>query len=79
MGGNADTVISAARDGWPAPHSLARQIERLLPAAVSRWHVADNLIGLLGTASLADQARLGLPRNDRRPKRPKAAHLVGLR
>jgi hypothetical protein len=59
--GNADAVISAARDGWPGPRSLASQIERLLPVAAGWWHAADNLIGLLRTAPLTDQARLGLP------------------
>ena len=60
-GGGADAAVSAAADGWPAPHSLAGQIERLLPAAVGHWHAADNLIGLLRTAPLPDQARIGLP------------------
>ena len=56
-----DATISAARDGWPTPPELTRQIERLLPHAAGYWHAADNLIGLLKTMPLADQARTGLP------------------
>ena len=56
-----DATISAARDGWPTPPELTSQIERLLPHAAGYWHAADNLIGLLKTMPLADQARTGLP------------------
>jgi len=56
-----DATISAARDGWPTPPELASQIERLLPPAAGYWRAADNLIGLLKTMPLADQARTGLP------------------
>jgi hypothetical protein len=58
---DSDATISAARDGWPTPPELTRQIERLLPHAAGYWHAADNLIGLLKTMPLADQARTGLP------------------
>ena len=57
----ADATISAARDGWPTPLELASQIERLLPHAAGYWHAADNLIGLLKTMPVADQAHTGLP------------------
>ena len=56
-----DATISAARDGWPTPPELTKQIERLLPQAAGYWHAADNLIGLLKTMPVADQARIGLP------------------
>ena len=56
-----DATISAARDGWPTPPELASQIERLLPHVLGYWHAADNLIGLLKTMPLVDQARTGLP------------------
>lgn len=56
-----DATISAARDGWPTPPELNSQIERMLPHAAGFWHVADNLIGLMKTMPLAEQARTGLP------------------
>jgi hypothetical protein len=59
--GDPMAAISAARNGWPTPQELATQIERWLPHAVGHWHAADNLIGLLQTTPLADQARIGLP------------------
>jgi hypothetical protein len=56
-----DATVSAARDGWPTPSELTSQIERLLPHAAGYWHAADNLIGLLKTIPVGDQARMGLP------------------
>jgi hypothetical protein len=56
-----DAAISAARADWPTSAELISQIERMLPHAVGYWHAADNLIGLLKTMPLADQARTGLP------------------
>jgi hypothetical protein len=56
-----DSAISAARDGWPAPSELSGQIARLLPRAAGYWHAADQLVGLLRTVPLAEQARTGLP------------------
>ena len=58
---NPMATINAAREGWPAPAELASQIERWLPRAVGQPHAADNLIGLLETLPLAEQARTGLP------------------
>jgi hypothetical protein len=55
-----DATISTARDGWPAPRELTSQIERMLPHAAGYWHAADNLIGLLKTMPVIDQARTGL-------------------
>ena len=49
--------ISAACDGWPAPRELSSQIGRLLPRAAGYWRAADQLIGLLRTVPLAEQAR----------------------
>lgn len=56
-----DATIRAARDGWPTPRELNSLIERILPHAVGYWHAADNLIGLLRTMPLTDQATVGLP------------------
>jgi hypothetical protein len=56
-----DATISAACEGWPTAPELTSQVERLLPRAAGYWRVADNLIGLLKTVPLADQACTGLP------------------
>jgi hypothetical protein len=54
-------TMKAARSGWPTPQELNRQIERWLPHAAGQPHAADNLIGLLETLPLAEQAQTGLP------------------
>jgi hypothetical protein len=70
-------TISAAADGWPTPQELTAQIKRWLPHAVSHWHTADNLIGLLQTTPPADQARLGLPWMHEIITSPRRAHGMG--
>ena len=76
-----DAAISAARDGWPAPHELTSQIERMLPHAAGYWHAADNLIGLLRTMPLTDQAAWACPGSTRssrsRSKMPGMGTLAG--
>jgi hypothetical protein len=54
-------TMRAAREGWPTPAELNGQIERWLPHAADSGQAADNLIGLLETLPLAEQARTGLP------------------
>jgi hypothetical protein len=55
------TSINSARAGWPTPQDLADQITRWLPHAAGQRHAADNLIGLLQTVPLPQQAQIGLP------------------
>jgi len=54
-------TLQAARNGWPVPDGLIDRIERWLPHVAGTRHPADNLIALLETIPLEEQAHLGLP------------------